>query len=357
MPAKYRQLTLRPNRSDLAVCWATEYEGIGNSYGYSVHNARSREAVAEAGVRIEPGAPVALHVAPAHLFRPIPGKVNVLYMAWETDTLPEGQREGIARADVVIVTASFLLNVVREAFPNKPIYLCHEGVDTEFYGFRQREKPVGSPFRFLWLGAPNARKGWELVMQAWRAFQGDGRVELYLKTTVTNRFERHRNVIFDSRNFEPQRLTSLYHSAHAFLFPSFGEGFGLTMAEAMSTGLPVAYTPWSSLTDLADATCAYPLSYRLIPAWATPNGGLSTETRPPEEAVRTHLAQAEPGHLAERMVWIFQHYPRAVRKGERAARRVRERFTWKHTGRRLAAILEEVIERCLPARISVPAAT
>jgi hypothetical protein len=39
--------------------------------------------------------------------------------------------------------------------------------------------------RFLWIGAPNARKGWELVLQAWRVFAGDPHYELYLKTTVT----------------------------------------------------------------------------------------------------------------------------------------------------------------------------
>jgi len=323
-----------------------------------VHNARSREAIERAGVTITPDAPIAVHVAPAHLFKPIEGKLNVLYMAWETDVLPASYCDHIARADAIVVTAAFLVKVVRKTFPHKPVFLCHEGVDTERFSFRRREKPLRRPFRFLWVGAPNARKGWELVLQAWRPFAGDGRVELYLKTTVTDRIERYRNVIFDSRNLPPDQLVSLYHSAHVFLFPSFGEGFGLTMAEAMATGLPVAYTPWSSLNDLADASCAFPLRFRLVPAWATPNGGLSTEAQSPDtRAVRTRLAQAEPGHLAECMLRMFGNYPRAVRKGVRAARRIRRRFTWKRTGVRLAAILEEVMERCLPASISAPAIT
>ena len=347
------QLSAHAEIGGLAVCWATDYQGIGNSYGYSVHNARSRAAMEEAGVKIRSDAPVAFHVAPAHLFRPVPGRINVLYMAWETDVLPVGYREKIARADAVIVTASFLLKVVRDVFPGKPAFLCHEGVDTELFSFRRREKPLRKPFRFLWVGAPNARKGWELVLQAFRPFEDDGRVELYLKTTITNRFDRYRNITFDSRNLPRKQLAELYHSAHAFLFPSFGEGFGLTMAEAMATGLPVAYTPWTSLNDLADTSCAFPLRFRLVPAWATPNGGLSTEVQSPEaRAVRTRLAQAEPEHLAECMLQIFGNYPRAVRKGVRAAHRIRQKFTWQRTGARLAAIIEEVIERCLPAPIS-----
>lgn len=342
-----------------AVCWATDYEGIGNSYGYSVHNAKSREALATAGARIDPAAPVTFHVAPAHLFKPLPGKTNVLYMAWETDELPSAHREGIAAADAVIVTASFLEGVVKRAFTDKPVYLCHEGVDTTRYTFRKRAKPPGRPFRFLWVGAPNARKGWELVVNAWRPFIDEGRAELYLKTTITDRFERHRNVIFDSRNLSRKDLTALYHSAHAFLFPSFGEGFGLTMAEAMATGLPVIYTPWSSLNDLADETCAYPVhAFDLVPAWATPEGGLSTEAKPPHrQAVRTRLAQARTGALAERMVHVFRHYDEAIVKGIRAAERIRERFTWERTGQRLLAILKEVTERCQPAPACAAATT
>jgi glycosyltransferase involved in cell wall biosynthesis len=296
---------------------------------------------------MDPAARTAVHVAPAHLFRPIRGKANVLFMAWETEELPEGHRRGMARADALVVTASFLVEVARRAFPEKPVYLCPLGVDTETYGFRRRERPVGRPFRFLWVGAPNARKGWELVLRAWAAFADERRMELYLKTTVTEHFDRRGNVVFDSRDLPASEMAALYHSAHAFVFPSFGEGFGLTMAEAMATGLPTAFTPWSSLNDLADERCGYPLRYRMVPAWATPEGGLSTAAeRPGPEAVRTHLAQADTADLARVMMGIFRGYRRATRRGERAARRVRERFTWDQTGRRLAAIVKEVEGLC-----------
>ena len=124
---------------ELSVAWPTEYDGCGNSYGYSVHNAKSREALIGAGVRVDPDAPIVLHVGPAHLFRPAPGKTNILYMAWETDVLPASHRMGIARADAVAVTASFLGDVVKNVFPKKPVYLCHEGVDIERCTLSQNE--------------------------------------------------------------------------------------------------------------------------------------------------------------------------------------------------------------------------
>jgi len=328
----------------MKVCWATDYAGIGNSYGYSVQNAKAREALAAAGVTFERDAALVVHVAPGHLFEPVEGRLNVLYTAWETEVLPPRYVAHYARADAVVVTASFLMDVVRRRLPDKPVYLCPLGVDTETYDFRRRRRPLGKPFRFLWVGAPNARKGWELVVAAFAPFLGDRRVELYLKTTVTDRVVRRRNVVFDSRRLPARDLAALYHSAHCFLLPSFGEGFGLTLAEAMSTGLPVIYTPWSSLTDLApvEARCGYPVRYRMVPVRVRDDGGLARADAPGSPGVPAELAQADIRHLTETMAEVIRRYPHALKRGERAARRIRRHFTWRRTGQRLARILMEV---------------
>jgi len=327
----------------LNVTWATDYFGDGNAYGYSIHNRRAREAVREAGLTLSDDADVAIHVCPAHRFAPIAGKRNILYTAWEAEDLPPRYVERMRRADAIVVTATFLLPVVRRHVPDVPVFLCHLGVDAAAFPFTRREHRPGRTFRFLWIGAPNARKGWELILQAWRVFAGDPRFELYIKTTVTGQRERIDNVVFDSRNYTQRELADLYGSAHAFLFPSFGEGFGLTMAEAMATGLPVIYTPWSAMNDLADASCGYPLRYRMIPARVTNSGGLLTSASSKtagraEGAVRTRLAHADAVSLVERMAEVVRDYPRAAAKGERAAARIRRRFTWMRTGRRLARI-------------------
>ncbi len=336
------------------ITWATDYFGDGNAYGYSIHNRRAREAAREAGLTLTDDADVAIHVCPAHRFEPIAGKQNILYTAWEAEDLPPRYVEQMKRADALVVTAAFLLPIVRRQVPGVPVFLCHLGVDAETFPFTRRQHRHGQTLRFLWLGAPNARKGWELILQAWRVFAGDRRFELYIKTTVTGKRERIDNIVFDSRNYTQQELTDLYHSAHAFLFPSFGEGFGLTMAEAMATGLPVIYTPWSAMNDLADASCGYPLRYRMIPARVTNSGGLLTSASSKtaemaKGAVHTRLAHADAVNLVERMAEVVRDYPRAAAKGERAARRIRKRFTWTRTGQRLARIAHVVAANLSPA--------
>src|SRR5260370_74535 len=55
-------------------------------------------------------------------------------------------------------------------------------------------------------------------------------------------------------------LISLYSAAELFLYPSFYEGFGLPVLEAMACGTPVVTSPVGSIPEIAGAAAvmAYP---------------------------------------------------------------------------------------------------
>lgn len=330
----------------MRVHWATDYRGDGNSFGYSVHNDEARRALVGAGATLDPAAPVAVHVAPAHRFRPVPGRLNVLYTAWESSDLTPPVRNGLARADAVAVTARFLVGPFALAAPGVPVEYCPLGVRHGDFPFVTRSPPArGAPFRFLWLGAPNARKGWEIVREAWRGFSrlrvmgaAVPAAELYVKTSVTDRMEEipvpGARVVFDSRRLARPELARLYQDSHCFLFPSFGEGFGLTMAEALATGLPAIFTPWSATADLADEQSGYPLRYRLV-----------THDLAGDGTAPVTFAQADAADLLMRMLEVMADYPRALRKGRLAARRVRKSFAWDRTGKALGSIIRSACAR------------
>ncbi|MBX7255457.1 MAG: glycosyltransferase family 4 protein [Candidatus Hydrogenedentes bacterium] len=56
---------------------------------------------------------------------------------------------------------------------------------------------------------------------------------------------------------EAQDLPSLYCGAELFVFPSLFEGFGMPIAEAMASGVPVACSNCSSLPEIAGDAAAY----------------------------------------------------------------------------------------------------
>jgi glycosyltransferase involved in cell wall biosynthesis len=121
----------------------------------------------------------------------------------------------------------------------------------------------GEKFRFLWIGAPNPRKGYPLITEVSKMIEQMPNAEMYIKTTCQkmNRdesirnlwkkrriiakapngkqtikemikrlranesiadklqvFGRYKNIYFDTRMLPFDELKALYHSAHCFLF-------------------------------------------------------------------------------------------------------------------------------------------
>lgn len=304
--------------------WGTHYDGDGNAFGYSVHNRETRHALERAGVVLDDDAETVFHVASPLVFRPVANALNILYTAWESDELPERTARRMAGADVLLVTAEFLVPAYEAAFPGTPVRAVPLGVDAEAFPFRKRRRDRRRPFRFLWVGAPNARKGYDLLLSAWRWFAERTDVELYLKTTVTDRLERRGNMVFDSRRLSRDDLARVYAEADCFVFPSRGEGFGLTLAEAMASGLPCIHTGWSAMAEICPPACGYRLRHSFEPS---PNG---------------RVAVADVASLATRMETALRDPRGARRKGVRAAKHIRRLYTWSRTAERIISILESL---------------
>jgi len=339
----------------MRIHWTTDFEGLSISFGFHVHNERTKQACLARGMVLDDQAPVALSCAPVMRFFSVPGKVNVLFTAWESPQIPEGFREYLERADLVCVTASFLVEPIRAMFPTKPVVVVPLGVDHEQFKFVDRSVAPrraftgNRPFRFLWCGAPNNRKGPMQVLEAWKAFEPGGpgdylsdRCELYLKYSVpaaaSRGIQKHGNIIIDDRRVSVDELARIYQAAHCFVFPTTGEGFGLTAAEAAATGLPIIFPPATSLTDLFDGSCGWPV--RTIPTpidWSWDNvDGMGTR-------LECHVVAdvCDTMDLARKMLAAFQNPSLCCKLGAVASARMRS-FTWERTANLLIDAIRSV---------------
>lgn len=332
------------------IYWASIYwrEG-GNAYGYSTHNRKLMEAVeARPDCELSPDARVSFALTTSDRYERIPDRFNFLLTMFETDTLPTAYVEGLQYADHIIVPCNHNKWLFGK-YTDKPIDVCWEGVDLNDYPFEQRRFPIGRPFRFLWLAAPNVRKGWECLIAGWKAFHDVNRAwitaqrqsyvlnpqplfELYIKTTVTEKLETDiPGVVWDSRNLSIEELRDLYESAHCFVLPTMGEGFGLTLAEAMASGCPCVSTSITGTADFFDNNVGYVIK-------------VEEEKHHVEIDGVTHgVYMPDPNSMVEQMKQCYDDYAtgRAQRKARRARKRIEEQITWDISADRLVKIIRD----------------
>jgi starch synthase len=215
-------------------------------------------------------------------------------------------------ADLIVVASSYARStMVDGGVPARKIVVNPYGVDLD--RFRPAEQRRSDrALRFLFVGSVNARKGAPLLFEAWRELDPTG-AELVIAGDAPRQVERllgtHRGIRFLGRVSKDQ-IPSLMRSCDILVLPSYFEGFGMVLLEALASGLPIIASDTSAAPDLLSSAQAGVV-----------------------------FRSGEVGGLRD-AINRLQTAPEQVREMGTEARRVAERYSWDAYGDRWAALLE-----------------
>jgi glycosyltransferase involved in cell wall biosynthesis len=155
-------------------------------------------------------------------------------------------------ADRLVAVSKFVADCVRRHCPidKKPVEVIYNGIDTQ--RFRPtKEVDRDRPLRVLFVGNPTRRKGFHLL--AGLAEQLPDGVELAFTSGLRDEQVKtaHKRLV-PLGQVPYSEMHRLYQQADILLFPAYREGFGLCVAEAMASGLPVVSTNCSAIPELID---------------------------------------------------------------------------------------------------------
>ena len=281
---------------------------------------------------------------------------------FETNGIPAAWQGSMRSQDEIFTFSNFNKQTFIDAGIRRPITVIPHGVDVA--AFHPAVKPLDSVkemaagrfvfgSNFDWTARKNP---YALLKAYFTTFTATDPVLLVLKVYYQHPIEQGvaymKNAIDAVRRSlgltnAPQvailsgivgadQMPSFYSSLDAYVLPSRGEGFGLTYAEAMATGLPTVAVGWSGHMDFMTDANSYLLhDYKL------------TDITPEDAGTQTHYAgqqwaSCSVEELGHTMRSIFDNPTLAQRVGDKARMDMVTDWTWCQAVKKLRDRLDAI---------------
>jgi glycosyltransferase involved in cell wall biosynthesis len=280
----------------------------------------------------------------------VAGMYRIGFVVWETTRIPRSKLRVLQTLDELWVPSAWGRAILMaNGLSPERVHVVPEGVDPET--FRPSEpgaRDSASPFRFLCVGKWENRKGIADLARAYsREFEASEPVELilhcfnpYLPGFSISAALRELDLpphapIRTSNPGSRASLVALYGGCDVFVLPTKAEGWGLTIIEAMSCGVPAIATDYSAHTDFLHHDNGYLVAVAGMvpvhdPYFYRADGDLGVWAQPDTE------------HLQQLMRLAYREGAERRQKGERARQEVISHWTWRQAAqkahRRLQAL-------------------
>jgi glycosyltransferase involved in cell wall biosynthesis len=251
-----------------------------------------------------------------------PFKKNIAIVPWETTQIPRSWVGKLNCFDALLVPCKQNIECFRNSGVKIPIELIHWGIDPQ--QFYPLERPASPTFTFGHMGALSLRKGTDLLVEAFmEEFPTEQDVKLICKTSMNTypfMVKDPRIEVQVGEVSNEDLLKDFFKKVDCFVFPTRGEGFGLTPLEAMATGIPSIVTGWAGPMEYMKPEVGWTIDYKIAPAQSF------TEVVYKEDC--GDWTEPDKMHLRSLMRHAYQNREEVKAKGLAAAKYVQEEWLW-----------------------------
>jgi len=280
---------------------------------------------------------------------------TISHLFWETDRLPKEWVQPLNGIDEVWTGSETMAEMIKKSGVTTPCYIFPQPI------FTGRGEESIEPFLFpypkdftfysifQWIDRKNP-KG--LLMAYWKAFEGNDKVSLLLKTHRVNYSDaefsilkkeiegwkkeaslNHYPKIYLCRNLlTDTQMLKLHKTGDCFVNPSTGEGWNRPIMEAMLMGKPCISGSHGGITDYT--TNYFPVPSK--PQKATSQNHIPWYT---DQMLWQMLDEKE---LGKAMLEVFNNYEKAVKVGRKAQEYVMNNFSFQKVGALMLQRLEQI---------------
>lgn len=278
----------------------------------------------------------------------------VLIQPWEFGVLPEEWVKKLPAVDEVWVPTHFVKRqYVDSGVPAKKIFVIPNGIDPEKFHPEVKPYPISTTkkFKFLYVGGTIHRKGPDILLNAYlKAFKAEDNVTLVIKDfgakgnyrgygygNQIREAQKKPNapeIIYIGHDMELDDMIGLYTACDCFVSAYRGEGFALTVLEAMACGLPVVVTDGGATDDFVKSDFGWK-----IPSKVQSIGPMHGSTKLVKDG---WILEPDVDALSRQMRWIVSNPDELAAKGRAASECARTEWTWKKAAELATARIVEL---------------